>query len=214
VPATPVLQPPPLEIDMGLAQTLWRAKIWVEEQGAQAHLKASPSGETMLMNAAKELGLDVMVWQASLWQLPSVTRPCFIEVLPELPASRPELWVLARGVAEGALIYHESEGLLTVPLQRLRQTWSGKLYLTLEERKYRGFWLAPGMGGEQVRIVQRTLKELGYFPSVPSGQFDAPTQQAVKRFQRANQLASNGRVDRRTLMLFLHMGADTLASTT
>jgi peptidoglycan hydrolase-like protein with peptidoglycan-binding domain len=112
------------------------------------------------------------------------------------------------------LIYHESEGLLTVPLQRLRQIWSGKLYLTLEERKYRGFWLAPGMGGEQVRIVQRTLKELGYFPSVPSGQFDAPTQQAVKRFQRANQLASNGRVDRRTWMLLLHMGADTLASTT
>jgi general secretion pathway protein A len=212
--ATPVLQPPSLEIDVSLAQTLWRAKIRVEEQGTQSHLKASTSGETMLMNTAKELGLDVMVWQASLWQLPSVIRPCFIEVLPEPPASRPELWVLARGVPEGALIYHESEGLLTVPLQRLRQVWSGKIYLTLEERKYRGFRLAPGMGGEQVRMVQRTLQELGYFPRVPSGQFDALTQQAVKRFQRANQLASNGRIDRHTLMLLLHMGTDTLASTT
>jgi len=155
-----------------------------------------------------------MTWQASIWQLQSVTRPCFIEVLPEPPASRPELWVLARGVTEGVVIYQEPEGLLTVPLQRLRQVWSGKLYLTLEESKYRGFWLAPGMVGAQVRIVQQTLKDLGFFTGSPSGQFDAQTQQAVQRFQRANQLTSDGRVGRRTLLLLLHVGADALASTT
>jgi hypothetical protein len=155
-----------------------------------------------------------MTWQTSIWQLQSLTRPCFIEVLPEPAASRPEIWVLARGVTEGVLIYQEPEGLLTVPLQRLRQVWSGKLYLTLEESKYRGFWLAPGMVGTQVRIVQQTLKDLGFFTGSPSGQFDAQTQQAVKRFQRANQLASDGRVGRRTLLLLLHVGADALASTT
>jgi len=155
-----------------------------------------------------------MTWQTSIWQLQSLTRPCFIEVLPEPSASRPEIWVLARGVTEGVLIYQEPEGLLTVPLQRLRQVWSGKLYLTLEESKYRGFWLAPGMVGTQVRIVQQTLKDLGFFTGSPSGQFDAQTQQAVQRFQRANQLASDGRVGRRTLLLLLHVGADALASTT
>jgi len=46
---------------------------------------------------------------------------------------------------------------------------------------------------------------------VLSGQFDAQTQQAVKRFQRANQIGSNGRVGRRTLMILLHIGADALA---
>ena len=165
----------------------------------------------MLTNTAKGLGLDVMAWQTSIWQLQSLTRPCFIEVFPEPSAARPELWVLARGVAEGVLIYQEPEGLLTMPLQRLRQMWSGKLYLTLEENKYRGFWLAPGMVGERVRILQQTLKEFGYFTGVPSGQFDAQTQQAVKRFQRANQLGDDGRVGRRTLMILLHVGADALA---
>ena len=214
--ATPALVPPspPQEADAGLAQTLWRVKAQVEERAPQTHPGALASWETSLTNTARGLGLDVMTWQTSIWQLQSLTRPCFIEVLPEPSASRPEIWVLARGVTEGVLIYQEPEGLLTVPLQRLRQVWSGKLYLTLEESKYRGFWLAPGMVGTQVRIVQQTLKDLGYFTGLPTAQFDAQTQQAVKRFQRANQLASNGRVGRRTLLLLLHVGADALASTT
>ena len=211
--ATPVLVPPPspLEIDVGLAQTLWRAKIQAEEQGTRFHPGALTSWETILTNTAKGLGLDVMTWQTSIWQLQSLTRPCFVEVLPEPSVSRPELWVLVRGVTEGVLIYQEPEGLLTVPLQRLQQAWSGKAYLTLEESKYRGVPLAPGMVGERVRLLQQTLKEFGYLSSVPSGQFDAQTQQAVKRFQRANQLGDDGRVGRRTLMILLHVGADALA---
>jgi len=213
VPATPALVPPapPFDIDVGLTQTLWRAKIQAEEQGTRSSLGGLTTWETILTNTAKGLGLDVMAWQTSIWQLQSLTRPCFIEVFPEPSAARPELWVLARGVAEGVLIYQEPEGLLTMPLQRLRQLWSGKVYLTLEENKYRGFWLAPGMVGERVHILQQTLKEFGYFTSVPSGQFDAQTQQAVKRFQRANQLSDDGRVGRRTLMILLHAGADALA---
>jgi len=213
VPATPELVPPapPLDIDVGLTQTLWRAKIQAEEQGTRSHLGGFTSWETLLTNAAKGLGLDVMAWQTNIWQLQSLTRPCLIEVLPEPSASRPELWVLARSVTEGVQTYQEPEGLLSVPLQRLRQIWSGKVYLALEESKYRGFALAPGMVGERVRILQQTLKEFGYFTSVPSGQFDAQTRQGVKRFQRANQLGDDGLVGRRTLMILLHVGADTLA---
>ena len=127
VPATELVPPvPPLEIDAGLSQTLWRAKIQAEEQGTRSYLGGLTSWETILTNTAKGLGLDVMAWQTSIWQLQSLTRPCFIEVFPEPSAARPELWVLARGVAEGVLIYQEPEGLLTMPLQRLRQIWSGK----------------------------------------------------------------------------------------
>ena len=213
VPATPELVPPapPLDIAVDLTQTLWRAKIQTEEQGARLQSGASTSWEILLTTTARGLGLDVMTWQTSIWQLQSLTRPCFIEVLPDPAASRPELWVLVRGVPEGVLLYQEPEGLLSIPLHRLRQLWSGKAYLTLEESKYRGFSLGPGMVGERVRVVQQTLKETGYFTSVPSGQFDAQTQQAVKRFQRANQLGDDGLVGRRTLMLLLHVGADALA---
>jgi len=155
-----------------------------------------------------------MAWPAGIWQLQAVTRSCLIEVLPEPAASRPGLWVMVRTVADGVLIYQEPDGLITVPLQRLRQVWSGKLYITLEDSRYRGALLKPGMAGEPVRTLQQTLKDLGYFIGVPSGQFDALTEQAVKRFQHDNQLVVDGRVGRRTLMMLLHVGADILASTT
>ena len=216
MPVTAVLSPPspPLAADVSLAQALWRVRAQAQALVSQPQFGALSSWETVVTNAAGGLGLDVLAWQAGIWQLQSLTRPCLIEVLPEPSASHPELWVMARAVAEGVLIYQEPDGLITVPLQRLRQIWSGKLYLTLEESKYRGVLLKPGMTGEPVRTLQQTLKDLGYFIGVPSEQFDAPTEQAVKRFQRDNQLAVDGRVGRRTLMMLLHLGADILASTT
>src|SRR5262249_57242389 len=127
------------------------------------------SWETALTHLADGLGLDVMTWQASVWQLQSLTRPCFMEVFPESAVSRPGLWVMARGSAEGVLLYQEPDGLITVPLQRLRQMWSGRLYLTFEDKKYRGSSLKPGMAGEQVRTFQQTLKDLGYCLGVSCG---------------------------------------------
>jgi len=214
--ATAVLSPPapPLEVDVSLAQALWRVKTQAEALVSPSRFGASTSWEAVIPNVAVGLGFDVMVWQAGIWQLQSVTRPCLMEVLPEPSATRPGLWVVVRAVADGVLIYQEPDGLITVPLPRLRQIWSGKLYLTLEESKYRGAMLKPGMAGEPVRTLQQTLKDLGYFISAPSGQFDAPTEQAVKRFQRDNQLVVDGRVGRRTLMMLLHVGTDILASTT
>lgn len=216
VPAVPMLVPPapPIEADMGWAQMLWRLKGQVEELLPYPQAGAVSTWETLLTQAGTTLGLDVMPWQANIWQVQSVTRPCLMEMLPTVAAIRPALWVLVRGLPDGILVYREGEGLSKVSLQVLRQTWTGKLYLTLEESKYRGLGLRPGMSGERVRVLQQTLKELGYFTLAPSGQFEAQTEQAVKRFQRDNQLTVDGRVGRRTLMMLLHVGADALASTT
>jgi len=201
-------------VDVSLAQALWRVKTQAETLVSPSRSGALSSWETAVTNSAGGVGLDVMAWQAGIWQLQSVTRPCLMEVLAEPSASHPGLWIMVRAVADGVLIYQEPDGLITVPLQRLRQIWSGKLYLTLEESKYRGAILKPGMTGEPVRALQQTLKDLGYFIGAPSGQFDAPTEQAVKRFQRDNQLVVDGYVGRRTLMMLLHVGTDILASTT
>ena len=191
-----------------------RVRRKAEALVSQSQIRVLNSWEPVVTTVAGGLGLDIMAWQTSIWQVQSVMRPCLIEILPESSASRPEIWVMVRAVADGVLVYQEPDGLSTVPLQRLRQIWSGKLYLTLEESKYRGAILKPGMTGEPVRTLQQTLKDLGYFIGAPSGQFDAPTEQAVKRFQRDNQLVVDGYVGRRTLMMLLHVGTDILASTT
>lgn len=216
VPPTPPLVPPslPFEVDLDLVHTLGRVKAQAEALVTPAQLAGLTTWETPVTSAAAALGLDVMAWQASLWQLPSVARPCLIELLRESIAARPTLGIMVRGVAEGVVLYQEPEGLVTVPLAQLRHLWSGKLYLTLEDSKYRGSSLKPGMLGERVRALQQALKDLGYFPGALSGQFEAQTQQAVKRFQRDHQLAVDGRVGRRTLILLLHLGADIATLTT
>jgi general secretion pathway protein A len=213
---TPVLIPPtpPLEVDIHLVQTLWRAKTQAEEQVSQSQGSTVTSWEPVLATTLREAGLDVMAWQASPWHLANLTRPCFIEVFSVPSAARPVLVVLVRSLAEGVLMYQEPEGLLTIPWPRLRQMWSGNLYLTMETAKARSVSLDQGASGERVRILQQTLRDLGYFPGVPSGQFQDLTLQAVKRFQRDSQLAVDGRVGRRTLMILIHIGADALASTT
>jgi hypothetical protein len=210
-----VLPPPAApEADLTLARALWRLKSQAEEVAAHASASPLTHWETFLTGVAGTTGMEVMPWQAGLWQLQSISRPCLIEVMPDPTASRPSLWVLARGLADGVLIYQEPEGLTSVPLQRLRQLWYGKLYLTMEEGKYRGVALKQGMNGERVRALQHALKEQGYFAGTPSGQFDAPTQQAVKRFQRDNQLVVDGYVGRQTLIMLLHFGGDALGNTT
>lgn len=214
--ATPPVVPPgtPLEMDMALTLRLWRAKTQAEEQVSQGQWPVGTSWETIMAPTLRGVGLDVMTWQATPSQVTPLTRPCLLEVFPEPGAVRPVLVVLVRSLAEGVLMYQEPEGLLTIPWPRLRQMWSGNLYLTLDTTKARSLALGPGLSGERVRVLQETLKALGYFPGVPSGHFQEQTVQAVKRFQRDNQLIVDGRVGRQTLMLLLHVGADALAATT
>jgi N-acetyl-anhydromuramyl-L-alanine amidase AmpD len=115
---------------------------------------------------------------------------------------------------EQAFIYREPEGLTAVPLRDLRRLWHGKLYLTLEEEKYRGGILKQGMQGARILALQHVLKELGYFPDAPSGRFDPQTLQAVRGFQRDHQLVVDGHVGRQTLMVLWHFGGHILEETT
>ena len=54
-------------------------------------------------------------------------------------------------------------------------------------------------GSEAVRIVQRRLKELGYYKGSADGDFGPATEKAVKEFQKANGLSADGKVGEKTL---------------
>ena len=54
-------------------------------------------------------------------------------------------------------------------------------------------------GSEAVRVVQRRLKELGYYKGSADGDFGPATEAAVKAFQKANGLTPDGKVGEKTL---------------
>jgi len=60
--------------------------------------------------------------------------------------------------------------------------------------------LSMGASSNDVLVMQRRLKDLGYFSGEPSGAFDDATRQAVESFQMVNGLPINGVADGATLM--------------
>lgn len=61
------------------------------------------------------------------------------------------------------------------------------------------FLVKPGMRGENVRIVQTLLIEIGYPVGAVDGVFGARTAEAVKQFQMMNGLIADGNVGAVTL---------------
>ena len=200
--------PSPPAVNVALSQSLWRLKTDAEALLPTSQKPLSADWGNLLRSVSSEL--DVMPFQPRLAQLPHLSRPCFIEVLPHASAPHAVLWVLARGLPDGVLIYRESGELTPVPLSELRRVWYGALYLTAEAHSHEGLALRQGMQGERVRALQRALKQSGYFLAEPSGTFDIQTQQAIKRFQRDNWLPADGTAGRQTLITLLHFGGGAL----
>ncbi len=59
--------------------------------------------------------------------------------------------------------------------------------------------LKAGSQGEEVRYVQKRLKELGYLSGSADGDFGAATETALKAFQKANGLTADGVAGTRTM---------------
>ena len=72
--------------------------------------------------------------------------------------------------------------------------------VTLEEYKTQltTATLKSGDSGEQVKKIQRQLKELGYFEGNVAGNYGDLTTAAVKAFQKANSLSVSGEADKET----------------
>jgi general secretion pathway protein A len=202
------------EHSLELAASLWRIKTRAEALHASAQANGQTDWERFLAPAAKIAGLAIIPIEAILPQLTRLSHPCFIEVVPDPATSRAVLWVITKGYADRVLVYRESAGLTSIPLQELRRMWYGKLYLTLTQEIYDAPLLAQGMSGARVQALQQALHDLGYLTGNLTGHFDAQTLQAVKGFQRDNLLVVDGYVGRRTLTMLLHFGGQSIADTT
>ncbi len=58
--------------------------------------------------------------------------------------------------------------------------------------------LRDGDVGSDVLDIQKALKRLGHFQGYPDGKYRAALTGAVKKFQKANKLSTNGKVNQQT----------------
>jgi peptidoglycan hydrolase-like protein with peptidoglycan-binding domain len=68
----------------------------------------------------------------------------------------------------------------------------------------------PGLGGADIRELEKLLQNLGYLPAgtLPDETFDTRTTLALKQFQYVNELTVNGLLDNPTLNRLLNLSYD------
>jgi hypothetical protein len=200
--------------DLHLAHTLWRLKIHTEALELSSESPQPLNQIERLAQAAETLGLEVTAFNTGMLQLARLSRPCLIEVSVNPITTHTTLSVLLRVGKDRVFMYEEPAGVTSLSRREFQQRWFGKLYLSLEQSQYRGANLSQGMHGTHIQALQKVLQGLGYFPGPASGYFDVQTLQAVKAFQRDNQLVVDGYVGPRTLMMLFHVGGHLLPQTT
>ncbi len=76
--------------------------------------------------------------------------------------------------------------------------------ITFSQANSTDFLLKKGSQGTEVSHLQQRLKELGYGSGNITGNYDEATENAVKRFQKHQGIAVNGKVDERTNSILIN----------
>jgi hypothetical protein len=162
------------------------------------------------MQVASSFGLEMLPIRLDVNRLKQFRVACLIETYaPDLP---PPTFQIVRGLSTAGIELTNAAGEVTrLTEAELLQTWHGQVYLFhrrgLEFRSI----LAPGRQHPQVWALQRRLGELGYLQESPSGFFDEPTTEAVRRFQKDHSLQIDGTAGPATKMVLYHLVGRSLA---
>jgi general secretion pathway protein A len=129
---------------------------------------------------------------ATLHELATFDRPALLLLGAPEEVLRP---VLLDRIEEGGAWLH-GLGLVPrrYPLSELQAVWHGSALVPWQEPVAMPDLLEPGMEGQAVQWLQRTLANLGYFDGDANGRYGPATAQAVRSFQRSAALEEDGTV--------------------
>jgi general secretion pathway protein A len=166
--------------------------------------------KTVLMQVASSFGLEMLPVRIDVNRLKQFRVACLVETYaPDLPGPT---FQIVRGISSAGIELTDAAG----EIKRLTEAefvknWPGQVYLFhrrgLEFRSI----LAPGRQHPQVWALQQRLGELGYLQEPPSGFFDEPTTEAVRRFQKDHALQVDGTAGPATKMVLYHLVGRSLA---
>jgi general secretion pathway protein A len=182
-------------------EVLLRALL-VEYQRDLQHRGAN--AKTLLMQVAANFGLEMLPIRVDVSRLKRFRVACLVEMYaPDVPAPT---FQIVRGMSTAGIELTDAAGeIRRLPEADFVKHWQGQVYLFhrrgLEFRNI----LAPGRQNPQVWVLQQRLSELGYRQEPPTGFFDEPTTEAVRRFQKDHALQIDGTAGPATKMVLYHL---------
>lgn len=147
----------------------------------------------------ENLGFAVLALDdADLALLATIDRPALLLLAAPDGATR---GVLLTGI-EGDVVTLEgvSEAPLRVPASELAGHWSGATLVPWKDHAELPPLLGRGTSGPSVRWLQEGLATLGFFVGPATGEYGAPTEEAVRAFQEQEALPVDGWVGPLTLI--------------
>ncbi|HYB98546.1 MAG TPA: AAA family ATPase [Candidatus Limnocylindrales bacterium] len=115
--------------------------------------------------------------------------PALIEL--QLPGQSEVRYALLEGVDPIGGMVHLGGG-VAVSDATLDQWWNGRAHILWRDEQGLRFDLGPGSGGPAVRKLQEMLLQAGVYQGEPTGLYDDLTENAVRRFQDARHIATDG----------------------
>ena len=202
----PVVVKPPAPVDFGsvLAHSAPAATVAASLDVLLRSWGGEPVGADLLLlpqfgELLENLGFAVLALEgASLERLAAIDRPALLVL--SAPDGAPR-GLLLTGIA-GDVVTLEGVGPipLLIPRDELALHWSGRALVPWKDHAMLPALLGPGTSGPSVRWLQDGLATLGLLTGPANGEFGAPTQQAVRAFQRAEALPVDGWVGPLTLI--------------
>jgi general secretion pathway protein A len=173
------------------------AKVWNVRPVTAYQGRLSPSG---LSSLAHRRGLNLLRFKGDLKTLLRLDYPALLEL--NLPGSEVRYAALTRFNDGNLRIEPPISGMTSLTINQLGSIWTGRAYLPWMNFNNLPRMIQPKVtGGAHVVKLQRMLAYGGYYRGEPTGNFDTVTSAAVKAFQRAKGISTDGRVGDLTLML-------------
>jgi hypothetical protein len=156
---------------------------------------ASPGADLISLSQLTELlentGFSVLrLEDASFERLRAIDRPALIVLQPIDDAPRTLLLVQLDG--DTVLLDGLGDEALRVPAAELARFWSGEALVAWRDHAALPPLLGRGDAGPPVRWLQESLAALGFFAGERTGEFGAPTEDAVRAFQAEESLPVDG----------------------
>lgn len=151
---------------------------------------------------AQGYGLEANYFRTDTERLRIWNLPCILLDFVDKDLNRSCAVILLGFSEDQAIIGDPWKGRLRISWDELKNRWEGRAIILWKNPEGMTSTLRLGMGGEEVRSLERHLRKLGYFEGIPPiGTYDWNMRQAVMHFQSEHALRVDGIVGPQTKMI-------------
>jgi general secretion pathway protein A len=178
------------------------AKLWNVEPAVAYKAKSTSQG---LKQLALQRHLHLLRFHGDLKTLRRLDSPALLEFMPTgVKESRFFAFIGTGG--DRFLIEPPLIGRKSFTAAELESLWTGRAYLLWKNFEGIPVLFKPAQKGQGVVDLQKLLRLKGFYKGKPTGIYDAATIKAVRSFQAAMGIGSDGRVGGMTLFLLYRDG--------